>query len=244
MWLNVLVILWYFNKYNLQEFISEFNSQSLNCLIEFNKALLHVGFVICNIHWNDHVKSHDSHVNPLVRAQEDHVTEEFSATLKTYYEDVDIRCTLCCCECTTKGMLEMEKISSAVLRSSMDLKNTFPSIHPTSLAYWLYTTGTTGEPKLVQVPHCCIVPNVINLRRKFVISPDDVILNAAPLTFDPSVVEVHCITWLGLPTYCAPSEILLKTLQSIWFKNKFHPISVDIPCLIFWSLPANRSYSS
>lgn len=60
---------------------------------------------------------------------------------------------------------------------------------PTSIAYVLNTSGTTGRPKMVQVPHCCIVPNIVDLRSRFNITPDDIIFNAAPLTFDPSFVE-------------------------------------------------------
>lgn len=59
------------------------------------------------------------------------------------------------------------------------------------IAYILRTSGTTGAPKLVFVPHCSILPNIVDLRSRFNITPDDVIFNAAPLTFDPSFVEVH-----------------------------------------------------
>lgn len=33
-----------------------------------------------------------------------------------------------------------------------------------SLAYALHTSGTTGLPKTVRVPHHCIVPNILHLR--------------------------------------------------------------------------------
>lgn len=32
------------------------------------------------------------------------------------------------------------------------------------LAYVLHTSGTTGLPKIVKVPHKCIVPNIVHLR--------------------------------------------------------------------------------
>ena len=31
------------------------------------------------------------------------------------------------------------------------------------LAYVMSTSGSTGEPKLVKVPHECIVPNIVDL---------------------------------------------------------------------------------
>ena len=61
---------------------------------------------------------------------------------------------------------------------------------PEAVAYVLSTSGTTGQPVTVRVPHCSIVPNILDLRSKFNLSPDDVVFNASPLTFDPSVVEV------------------------------------------------------
>lgn len=33
-----------------------------------------------------------------------------------------------------------------------------------SLAYVLHTSGTTGIPKIVRVPHKCIVPNIQHLK--------------------------------------------------------------------------------
>lgn len=34
----------------------------------------------------------------------------------------------------------------------------------TGLAYCITTSGTTGSPKVVRVPHQCIVPNIVDLR--------------------------------------------------------------------------------
>ena len=35
-----------------------------------------------------------------------------------------------------------------------------------NLAYAIRTSGTTGIPKLIKVPHRCIVPNVVHMRYK------------------------------------------------------------------------------
>ena len=94
------------------------------------------------------------------------------------------------------------------------------------MAYYLHTTGTTGEPKLVRVPHCCVVPNVVDLRQRFAMSADDVVFNAAPLTFDPSVVEVYHI-----------SPSLRDFVDSFYF-------SVDIPCLVIWGVSFDGSGKS
>ena len=36
--------------------------------------------------------------------------------------------------------------------------------HLGNLAYCITTSGTTGKPKIVQVPHGCIVPNITHIR--------------------------------------------------------------------------------
>ena len=69
----------------------------------------------------------------------------------------------------------------------------YPRSHPfrsASIAYVMHTSGTTGAHTPVHVPHCCIVPNILDLQARFGIHHDDVVFNAAPMTFDPAVVEV------------------------------------------------------
>ena len=93
-----------------------------------------------------------------------------------------------------------EKLNTSNLINSNSPSNysshPFPSesLHSSSIAYLLHTTGTTGQPKPVRAPHCCVAPNVVDLRGRFAMSPDDVVFNAAPLTFDPSVIEVNSPT--------------------------------------------------
>ncbi|XP_077518824.1 aminoadipate-semialdehyde dehydrogenase isoform X1 [Amblyomma americanum] len=58
------------------------------------------------------------------------------------------------------------------------------------MAYVMFTSGTTGEPKVVRVPHECALVNIQHLRSIFNISEEDIIFQAAPLTFDPSVIEI------------------------------------------------------
>lgn len=58
-----------------------------------------------------------------------------------------------------------------------------------SPAYVMYTSGSTGTPKGVCVPHRAIVRLVVNT--DYVrLGPDEVILHAAPLTFDASTFEI------------------------------------------------------
>lgn len=58
------------------------------------------------------------------------------------------------------------------------------------LAYVIPTSGSTGVPKYVYVPHLCIIPNIMDLVTLFKVGQEDCIFCAAPLTFDPSVVDL------------------------------------------------------
>ncbi|CAN9498933.1 unnamed protein product [Ophioblennius macclurei] len=75
------------------------------------------------------------------------------------------------------------------------------------LAYVLHTSGTTGFPKTVRVPHKCILPNILHLRSLFQMRADDVVFLASPLTFDPSVVEIFLALSSGAQLLIVPSVI-------------------------------------
>ncbi|XP_075340791.1 beta-alanine-activating enzyme [Odontesthes bonariensis] len=75
------------------------------------------------------------------------------------------------------------------------------------LAYVLHTSGTTGPPKTVKVPHKCILPNILHLRSLFQMSADDVVFLASPLTFDPSVVDIFLALSSGAQLLIVPAVI-------------------------------------
>nr|XP_054755985.1 beta-alanine-activating enzyme-like isoform X2 [Lytechinus pictus] len=100
---------------------------------------------------------------------------------------------------------EMASCGLVLVRLVSTKYNTEDSSSP--LAYALHTSGTTGRPKIVRVPHSCIVPNVLDLTMAFTITEDDVVFMASPLTFDPSVVEMF-MTWSkGATLLIVPTEL-------------------------------------
>ncbi|CAG5862382.1 unnamed protein product [Menidia menidia] len=81
------------------------------------------------------------------------------------------------------------------------------SISDRALAYVLHTSGTTGPPKTVRVPHQCIIPNILDLRSLFEMSADDVVFLASPLTFDPSVVDIFLALSSGAQLLMVPAIV-------------------------------------
>ncbi|XP_032542919.1 beta-alanine-activating enzyme isoform X2 [Chiroxiphia lanceolata] len=82
-----------------------------------------------------------------------------------------------------------------------------------TLAYVLHTSGTTGIPKIVRVPHKCVVPNIQHLNSIFEITQEDVLFLASPLTFDPSVVELFMALTSGASILIVPNTIKMMPVE-------------------------------
>lgn len=118
---------------------------------------------------------------------------QFSVPLTdSYYSDIS-QCNVCRGQCAINSNDDASNCAINNSQSPIDDKWNFSPSHPSSLAYVMHTSGSTGIPKPVRVPHCCIVPNIIDLTQRFSLCPDDCVFNAAPLTFDPSIIEVSMI---------------------------------------------------
>ncbi|KAF6128450.1 aminoadipate-semialdehyde dehydrogenase [Phyllostomus discolor] len=94
------------------------------------------------------------------------------------------------------------------------------------LAYVLHTSGTTGIPKIVRVPHACIVPNIQHFRLLFEITQEDVLFLASPLTFDPSVVEIFVALSSGASLLIVPTAVKVfpSKLAAVLFSH--HRVTV------------------
>ncbi|XP_048832472.1 beta-alanine-activating enzyme isoform X2 [Brienomyrus brachyistius] len=102
------------------------------------------------------------------------------------------------------------------------------------LAYVLHTSGTTGLPKAVKVPHQCIVPNITHLRSLFQVTASDVIFMASPLTFDPSVVEMFLALSSGACLLIVPTLIkrIPSKLVNVLFANHKTTVLQATPTLL------------
>ncbi|RNA26666.1 acyl- synthetase family member 4, partial [Brachionus plicatilis] len=63
---------------------------------------------------------------------------------------------------------------------------------PQDLSYVITTSGTTGEPKVIEVCNSSIIPNIYDLRDILNLNSIDLIYQASSLTFDPSLIEIFC----------------------------------------------------
>jgi amino acid adenylation domain-containing protein len=74
--------------------------------------------------------------------------------------------------------------------SAADDANLSSAVQAENLAYVLYTSGSTGEPKGVMITHRCACNRLLWVQEKFQLTPGDCMMLKAPLTFDVSISEL------------------------------------------------------
>ncbi|HLL82818.1 MAG TPA: amino acid adenylation domain-containing protein, partial [Longimicrobium sp.] len=64
-------------------------------------------------------------------------------------------------------------------------------VHDTQLAYIVFTSGSTGEPKGVMVQHRSVVNHNLAIAARFGLGPGDRMLQFAPLSFDAAAEDLY-----------------------------------------------------
>ncbi|XP_042143758.1 beta-alanine-activating enzyme [Ixodes scapularis] len=120
-------------------------------------------------------------------------------------------------------VLNQTHVLAKCLGTVTDTKASEKSADP-EMACTMWTSGSTGDPKTVQVPHSCIVPNVLDFRKIFNITPEDVICGTCPLSFDPIVIQIFLALTSGA-TLLLPSDVIGETPSEIVKLVKAHKVS-------------------
>lgn len=137
---------------------------------------------------------------------------------------------------------KFQSINSVIMKEFLIFNKTYLLLHLTStntyqnqeilssnsLAYVMCTSGSTNLPKLVYVPHSCIVPNIQDFKNIFNISHNDTILNLSPLYFDPSIVDIFLALSYGAHLIMLAPRLVKrpKALEMILENNKVSVIQI------------------
>jgi amino acid adenylation domain-containing protein/non-ribosomal peptide synthase protein (TIGR01720 family) len=95
--------------------------------------------------------------------------------------------------------LEVDSVYGGV--DHQEISSFKQSCAPKDLAYVMYTSGSTGHPKGVQIDHKSIISRIWWLQNAYPLNENDVILQKTPFTFDVSVTELFWWIVVGAKLY-------------------------------------------
>ncbi|MDR1861668.1 MAG: amino acid adenylation domain-containing protein [Candidatus Ancillula sp.] len=81
---------------------------------------------------------------------------------------------------------------------------------PNDRMVMLYTSGTTGNPKGVEMTHRNVITTVAYAQREFEITADDNIASYASFGFDANMLDLYSSLTIGATLYVIPEEIRLN----------------------------------
>ena len=101
----------------------------------------------------------------------------------------------------------------------LEASNLNESIKSTDLAYVVFTSGSTGDPKGVMTEHGSVMTRLTWMQKQFPLQEHDVIIQKTPLTFDVSVWELFRWTLVGGSLYVLENggeknpEVILNSIE-------------------------------
>lgn len=103
------------------------------------------------------------------------------------------------------------------------------------IAYILYTSGTTGKPKGVQIKHSALINFLLSMKEIINFSNNDTFLAISPITFDISASEMYIPLMSGGSLVCVENHLRYEPQRLQDFITRFH-VSVMQATPITWQM--------
>ncbi|OZF26276.1 non-ribosomal peptide synthetase [Rhodococcus sp. 14-2483-1-2] len=124
----------------------------------------------------------------------------------------------------TSKIVECGSVRIAVVDGGTELPHTTPRLElvdalraapataravvsPESIAYVLFTSGSTGEPKGVEVPHTAAAATIDAIIGHFDLTADDCLIGLSALEFDLSVFDIFAPLGIGGTLACVEASV-------------------------------------
>ena len=109
------------------------------------------------------------------------------------------------------------------------------------IAYVLFTSGSTGVPKGVMIPHKAIIDYIEWCVEVYALSGDDVVSNHAPLYFDNSTFDLYCAFKTGATLHLVHEElnVVLPRLVN-WLSDRKISTFFCVPSVLTLLLRSRR----
>ncbi|WP_421797792.1 non-ribosomal peptide synthetase [Haliscomenobacter sp.] len=104
--------------------------------------------------------------------------------------------------------IRIVKLNEDRFNDTIDWPNPQFNISTDDLAYIMYTSGSTGQPKGVMVQHAALVNFLWSMRQKPGISAEDVLLSVTSITFDIAALELYLPLIAGARVVIASQEMV------------------------------------
>lgn len=144
------------------------------------------------------------------------VPETPSARITQILDDANIQ--ICLTDATTTDTISRMEVCSVIDTSDVDLSNKSVAnprvaFDPKNIAYAVFTSGTTGQPKGVLVTQENILSNLEVLRDIYPVPDNSRLLQACNQAFDVSVFEIFFTWYSGMCLCSAPKDILFRDFE-------------------------------
>lgn len=113
-----------------------------------------------------------------------------------------------------------------------------------NIAYLMYTSGSTGVPKGVEITHLALLNHMLWISQRFDFNQDDIILQKTLLSFDPSIWELFLPFFVGAPIVLAQQGCHVDPEMLIDLINKHKITTIQLVPSILKQLLQNKRIRS